>query len=461
MCAFLCANELYLYTSKAYKMASVSFSYRSSKPKAFLEVRLAYRIEKNSTPISFYTRSNIEVEREYFVAPKPKEKQPKEKQPKIKSQHERNTNDPALQNKQKDINAEIINLRIFVLDRFNNTPIEKIDKDWFVNLIYEYCNPKEDEPIEVIEKTPTYLIDYIPYYLEARTHEMKQTLITKYNVIKHKLERFESAINKQFEIKDINETFLKEFVLYYKKQNYSQNTMHRDLGFIKTICRHARTKDVVTSNELDKLKLTKARVKNIYFSNEELNILENLTNLPPHLDNARDWLVISCHCGQRISDLLRFNKKMIVEKKGVKLLKFTQKKTGKEMSIALSSTIVKILDKRNGEFPQSIYDQKYNEEIKEVCKIAGFNEMNEGKKQINIAEDDKENGKKIRAISGTFPKYELVTSHIGRRTFSTLKRDSMPLNLLMSMTGHSTESALNTYLQMENDDKAIQAYKYL
>lgn len=291
---------------------------------------------------------------------------------------------------------------------------------------------------------------------------MKQTLITKYNVIKHKLERFESAINKQFEIKDINETFLKEFVLYYKKQNYSQNTMHRDLGFIKTICRHARTKDVVTSNELDKLKLTKARVKNIYFSNEELNILENLTNLPPHLDNARDWLVISCHCGQRISDLLRFNKKMIVEKKGVKLLKFTQKKTGKEMSIALSSTIVRILDKRNGEFPQSIYDQKYNEEIKEVCKIAGFNEMTEGKKQINIAEDDdKENEKKIRAISGTFPKYELVTSHIGRRTFSTLKRDSMPLNLLMSMTGHSTETALNTYLQMENDDKAIQAYKYL
>lgn len=154
-------------------MASVSFSYRSSKPKAFLEVRLSYRIEKNSTPISFYTRSNIEVEREYFVAPKPKEKQlkekqPKEKQPKIKSQHERNTYDPVLQNKQKDINAKIINLRIFVLDRFNNTPIEKVNKDWFVNLIHEYCNPKEDEPIEVIEKVPTYLIDYIPYYLEAR-----------------------------------------------------------------------------------------------------------------------------------------------------------------------------------------------------------------------------------------------------------------------------------------------------
>jgi hypothetical protein len=447
-------------------MASVSFSYRSSKPKAFLEVRLAYRIEKNSTPISFYTRSNIEVEREYFVAPKPKEKQPKEKKSKekkskIKSQHERNTTDPVLQNKQKNITNEIINLRTVVLDRFNKTPIEKINKDWFVNLIDELCYPKEVIQEVTVKDVPTFLIDYIPYYLEARIHEMKPTLITKYNVIKHKLERFESAINTRFEIKDIDEKFLKEFVLYYKKQDYSQNTMHRDWGFIKTICRHARSKGIGTSSELDKLKLTKARVKNIYFSKEELNILENLKDLPPHLDNARDWLVISCHCGQRISDFLRFNKKMIVEKKGVKLLKFTQKKTGKEMSIALSSTIVRILDKRNGEFPQSIYDQKYNEDIKEVCKIAGFNEMNEGKKQINIAEDDKENGKKIRAISGTFPKYELVTSHIGRRTFSTLKRDSMPLNLLMSMTGHSTESALNTYLQMENDDKAIEAYKYL
>lgn len=440
-------------------MSSLSFSYRSNKPKAFLEVRFAYRVEKNSTPISFYTRSNIEVEKSYWTAPKTKEGKDKKK-----SQHEANTNDPLLKQQQNDINAEINNLRIFVLDRFSNTPIEKVNKDWFINLIYEYYNPKEDEPIEVIEvieEIPTFLIGYIPYYLKSREHEMKQTLITKYNVIKHKLERFEKSTKVNFEIKDINENFKKLFVKYYKSQSYSQNTMHRDLGFIKTICRHARSKGIATSSELDELKLTKARVKHIYFSEDELKTLENLKDLPTHLDNARDWLIISCHCGQRISDFLRFKKKMIVEKKGIKLLKFTQQKTGKEMSIALSSTIVTILNKRNGEFPQSIYDQKYNEDIKEVCKIAGFNEMIEGKKQINITEDNKENNKKIRAISGVFPKYELVTSHIGRRTFATLKRETMPLNLLMSMTGHTTETALNTYLQMEEDDKAIQAHKYL
>ncbi|WP_417237626.1 tyrosine-type recombinase/integrase [Bizionia sp.] len=426
-------------------MASLSFSYRSAKTKAFLEMRFAYRIEKNENPISFYTRSKIEVDKSYW-----------------KNVHSKNSKDPIIQKEQNRLNAEMTDLRTVVLDKFENTEIELISKDWFLNIVNEYYNPKKEIPAEII---PTYLVDYIPYYLKEREHEMKSTSVTKYNVIKKKLQRMETSLNKRFEILDINENFKKMFVRYYESQNYSQNTMHRELGFIKTICRHARTKDIPTSKELDLLKLEKDKVKHIYFSEKELKELETLKGLPPHLDNARDWLVISCHCGQRISDFLRFKKEMITQKQGVKLINFTQKKTGKEMSIALSGTIEKILQKRNGDFPHSISDQKYNDYIKTVCEKAGFDELVKGKKQENINKDkDEKKGKKkkkIRAVSGVFPKHELVTSHIGRRTFATLKRDSMPLSLLMSMTGHTTETALNTYLQMEEEDKAVKTFKYL
>lgn len=433
-------------------MASLSFSYRSAKPKAFLEMRFAYRIEKNSNPISFYTRSQIEVEKTYFARPK-KKKGEKHK----RNQHETPTNDPIIQEKQNNLNTKMTALRIFVLNEFERTPIEDINKDWFSKVVKEYYYPKKNEkkPVETI---PTNLIEYIPYYLKEREDEMKPTSITKYNVIKKKLKRFEKSINKRFEIEDINEIFKKLFKRYYESQSYSKNTMHRELGFIKTICRHARTKGVPTSSELDLLKLEKDEVKHIYFSKKELRVLESLKGLKPHLDNVRDWLVISCHCGQRISDFLRFTKGMITEKEGVKIINFTQKKTGKDMSIALSNTIIKILDKRDGNFPPPISDQKYNDHIKTVCEIAGFNELTKGKKQENISEKGK---KKIRAVSGIFPKYELVTSHIGRRTFATLKRHKMPLSLLMSMTGHTTEASLNTYLQMESEDKAVEASKYL
>jgi len=438
-------------------MASLSFSYRSKKPKAFLEVRFSYRIEKNENPISFYGRSQIEVEKSYFARPKKKKGEKKHK----KNQHETTSTDPVIQNKQNDLNKEMTDLRKFILDEFKKTELELINKDWFLNSINEYYYPKSNNQ-NTSEIIPSLIVQYIPYYLKKREDEMKQTSITKYNVIKKKLQRMEDAISTRFQIQDIDENFKRQFVQYYKSESYSINTMHRELGFIKTICRHARTKDVTTSNELDGLKLDKDPVKHIYFNEDELKILEDLQGLKPYLENARDWLVISCHCGQRISDFLRFNKGMITEKKGVRMLTFTQRKTDKTMSIALSPKIEKILQKRNGDFPRSISHQRYNDYIKEVCKEAGFKELIHGKKQDNITkEKGKNKNSKMRAVTDFFPKYDLVTSHIGRRTFATLKRDVMPLSLLMSMTGHTTEAALNTYLQMEDEDKAIQAYKYL
>ena len=46
----------------------------------------------------------------------------------------------------------------------------------------------------------------------------------------------------------------------------------------------------------------------IYLNPDEISLIKNLSELPEHLENARDWLVISCLCGQRVSDFMRFKK---------------------------------------------------------------------------------------------------------------------------------------------------------
>lgn len=53
--------------------------------------------------------------------------------------------------------------------------------------------------------------------------------------------------------------------------------------------------------------------------------------------------------------MIRFEK----NKEGVlkPLIEFTQKKTGKEMTVPLSQKVMDILSKRNGEFPRAISDQ--------------------------------------------------------------------------------------------------------
>lgn len=427
-------------------MASLAFQYRSSKPVAYLEARFSYRLEKNGKPISFYTRSEIETEKSYFARPKKGKK----------SQYETGTTDPVSQTKQSDLNTAMIALRKYVISRFNKTDLDSISKEWFSNVVGEYYNPKEEKPIEVI---PVLLVDYIPYYLENRAEELTESSVRKYNVVKNKLIGLENSVGKRYEIKDINDKFKKEFVKYYKDEKYAQNTIQRALVFVKTICRHAHTKGIEIHREMEGLSYKKdEEVPKVWLTFEDLEKIENVQNIPEYLDNARDWLIISCYTGARVSDLLRFTSKMITQMEGGKLLEFKQQKTQAAMAIALHGKVLEILEKRNGEFPRSISDQRYNEYIKDVCKEAKLNEPTKGRLKINIAREGKK--KKMRLKEGIFQKWELVSSHIGRRSMASNFYGKIPTALLMNATGHSTETMLLTYLGKGKKDLAMETFKY-
>jgi hypothetical protein len=72
---------------------------------------------------------------------------------------------------------------------------------------------------------------------------------------------------------------------------------------------------------------------------------------------------------------------------------------------------------------------------------------------------DKENSVK-RKKSGTFEKWELVSSHIGRRSFSTNNYGKIPTSLLIGATGHSSEKMFLEYIGKTDSQKAIQLAEY-
>src|SRR5699024_1827492 len=119
------------------------------------------------------------------------------------------------------------------------------------------------------------------------------------------------------------------------------------------------------------------------------------------------------------------------------------------------------LDKRNGNFPRPISDQRYNDYIKKVCKKAGLNDLMEGKKTVCIA-DDPDNATKndYRKKIGLCKKYKLVSSHIGRRSFATNYYGKVPTSVLISITGHSTEKMFLKYIHKSETDTAKDALKY-
>jgi integrase len=155
---------------------------------------------------------------------------------------------------------------------------------------------------------------------------------------------------------------------------------------------------------------------------------------------------------------MKFTKEQIRVENGKHLIEFTQVKTNKVMTVPLSKKVMAILKKRKGDFPKQITDQKYNDFIKKVCEIAKLN--NKVKGSIAEVTENELKEKVKRKKSGTFKKWELVTSHIGRRSFATNNYGKIPTSLLISATGHSTEKMFLEYIGKTDTQKAMQLAEY-
>ncbi len=415
-------------------MATVNFLYRSTKDKANLHLRLLYRFNDADFVIGVNTK--LEVSKDYW-----------------NKQHKKKSKDIDISNRQTEINNELNKIENHVLKAFNSVNPDEVNKEWLQTQIDYYYNPPQEA-----EQLPTELIKYIDFYIDYRKNEIRETSKQKFNVIKQKLIRFEAFRKNTIFIKDVNDTFKKEFVDYCKSQKYAQNTMQRELVFIKTFCKHARFLGIETHSQLDTLRLDRAKVEKIYLTFDELNAIENIdkNKLTDSLENAKDWLIISCYTGQRISDFMRFTNNMIRIEDGQSFIEFTQKKTDKIMTIPLHPKVTEILNKRNGMFPYVISDQKYNDYIKTVCEIAEITQMVTGSKLI----ETKPKSGIFRKVSKEYRKCDLVSSHIGRRSFATNFYSKIPTSLMINITGHSTEQMYLVYVGKSSQDLAKETFKY-
>jgi len=416
-------------------MASVNFLYRSLKDHSCLNLRLLYRFNDKDYVIA--SKTNLEVSKDYW-----------------KNEHKVKVKDISIINKQIEINSELNKITNHILKAFEQSGAsDLLNKQWLDKQLNSYYNRNTK-----IKTIPKDLVRFIEYYVEQRSREVKPASIKKFNVVKHKLQRLEKHIGRSIFISEINEDFKKLFVSYCRSENYSQNTMQRELSIIKMFCKYAKYKGLRVHVEYEGLILNKEKTETIYLSFEEIDKIEAAKIDKPYLINARDWLIISCFTGQRISDFMRFNKGMIRIEDGKTLLEFDQQKTGKTMTIPLHNKVMLILEKYNGDFPKRISDQKYNDYLKEVCKIAKLHQMVKGKKQMNISKDPLE--RKVRRVEGMYPKYELVTSHIGRRSFATNHYGKIPTSYLIYVTGHSSEEMFLNYIGKSNKDMALELTKY-
>ena len=411
-------------------MASARFLYRSKKDRSNLIFRLSFTYNKDRI---IEADSKIKVEADYWF--KDFNTVISDKRNSDVIIHNRNVD--ALE-KQKSLKEQLKKLEYFVLDEFDKIDSLLIDKEWLQNKIEFFYNPPTQGG-----NLPQNLVEYFEHYV--KTENIKKGTIGKLNTSKNYIVRFNKTIKSPVLIKDVDLKFKQDMLTFFSDNNYNNpNTISLFFRNVKTICNSARKNGLEVSYQLQDVKSEYIAPDDIYLTSEELKKITDI-KLTDKLDIVRDWLLIACYSAQRGSDFLRFNLDMIEKVENNKyILGFSQIKTGKNMTIPLYDDFIAILNKRDFQFPKTIDLRDFNRDVKIVCELAGLTYKVEGTKKI-----DK------REVKDLYPKNELVSSHIGRRTFASLYYGIYSLAELTHITGHSSEKNYLTYVKKGDRQIAI------
>jgi integrase len=360
----------------------------------------------------------------------------------------------------KEINHRLYQIKRAIEDKYK-CDSELIDRDWLKAIIYpEFLSNHMDSSF----------LTYCNTFIASKGSSISKDYITKVNSIKAIIERYMSDRGlKILSTEDIDSSFKNDFEKYCKEvEKYSNNYIEKNFKFIKTILYHAKQNGLEIYSGLSNIKGKSEKTTFEILTQEDLDRIEGQTFENEHLETAKDWLLISCYCGQRVSDFMKFDVNKITQREVQDdkryFIEFTQQKTKKQLLLPLHNKIIEILKKRDWRFPRKMSSSKYNLHIKEVCKMAGIDEVVYGGLSVKETESNfikKRRKNNRRKVYGYYPKYKLISSHIGRRTFASLNFGRIPTPLLMVATGHSTPNMLMKYIGKIDEQQSIALAEYL
>lgn len=366
------------------------------------------------------------------------------------------------------INVKLKEFDTFIRKEYENTKLADesilINSKWLKEKIDVFFN-RETKNEETNERL--FFTNFISSFIEeSRTKKTRNNTPVKYRTIQHytttqnKVKDFEEHIGNKIKLLEVNLKFHSNFIDFLDSaQKLNPNTIGGYVDDIKLFCRNADNKGYEIPNDykLQEFYSPTNKTNDIYLKETEIKAIYDTHFEQDYLDNARDWFIIGLRSGLRISDILTLSKKDIVDG----FIQIQTKKTDYPVIIPLHRDVKEILAKRQGEFPRIISDQNFNLYIKEVAKIAGLTEKVEGAKITKIIIE--ENGKKEeihRKNFGKFPKHELVSSHICRRTFATLLYGKIDTLTIMKITGHQTEKQFLGYIKVTPKEYAQKLKDY-
>lgn len=273
--------------------------------------------------------------------------------------------------------------------------------------------------------------------------------ITVYNTTVKHLKGFASTKKRKLDFNRFNLDFYHDFTSYLMTDlSMSENSTGKYIKTLKTFLNEATEEGFNSdlSYKSKKFKVFNSETDAIYLDEKELlKIYKHDLKDNKKLDEVRDSFIIEAYSGLRYSDLSKVSIEKIISTDKGDILKIKMLKTNEIASFPLHWTLKELLKKYDNKLPKILSNGEMNAMLKTLGKEVKLNN------KITITENI--SGKNIEK---TYEKFELLTTHSGRRSFCTnafLK--GIPMISIMKMSGHKTEKAFLKYIRMSSLDNAM------
>lgn len=283
----------------------------------------------------------------------------------------------------------------------------------------------------------------------------------------HHLEHF----SKRVKFEDFDENGLIKYINFLRsKEGLEEKTVQKQYSMLKWFITWAVRKGYTRQDYIIRYKpkfkvlqkpvifLTKEELLKVY--NYEIPANQTVVKLHRHNGEEYEFKVEEAGALAKTRDLfcfcaftsLRYSDMAKVKRSDIdgNMLYVTTQKTNDRLPIDLNAFARAILDKyKNEKFPGNlalpvISNQKMNKYLKDLCELCEINDP------ITVV--------CYRAgtrVEETSPKYELIGTHAGRRTFICFALSSgIPPQVVMKWTGHSDYKAMKPYIDIAEKTKA-------
>lgn len=285
---------------------------------------------------------------------------------------------------------------------------------------------------------------------ESQNNQWNKRTLQKMQTQRKVLYEFDSHMN----FEKFNEEYLSNYQIFLEDKDHKNSTLSKELSSLKSFLKWAKRKGY---NKFSEFELFKPKIKNIqkkiiFLSQSELKRLREfeIPEESKNLEKIRDVFLFQCFTGLRHSDVYNLKKANVKES----YIEVTTIKTSENLIIELNKQSKKILEKYKdieGEKALPVIsNQKMNDYLKELAELAGINDLvttTYYKGNVRFEE--------------TTPKYALLGTHAGRRTFvCNALALGIPPNIVMKWTGHSDYKSMKPYIDIADEMKASAMDKF-